>query len=463
MKKFTAILLALMMVFAFTACGESSEEPEPETTEAEQTNHEVTGIVEDLANAQLSIYTEADQDLTFNIENAAINSENGIETGDTATVEYSGEISNGDTSACTVISVTDVPASTTTIEGTVKSIDGDNITISSNDRDYTFKAKDVASKGSVKKGDKVQLKYAGMLNGTDTSHAVVKGVEPAKDSEEKTEKKADDDSITIKAVNETVYASATVNVRADASISAEKIATVKKGTKLTRTGKLSNGWSRVTYKDKDRYIASSYLTTKAPKKQESTKKTEEKTKATETKATEKKASETKATETKATETQTKETETQTQETETQTQETETQTQETEPPTEAPTEPPTEATEPPTEAPTEPATVTAKGVVTAVGSNSLTLDNGMTFNVKGAKIDSGLSEENAVGQTVQVEYYDGTKDAINVYAVSGSKSLDGEDSSTTSSATVIAIILALIAIAIAVIVVVVRNRRKPEVK
>ena len=112
--------------------------------------------------------------------------------------------------------------------------------------------------------------------------------------------------------------------------------------------------------------------------------------------------------------------------------------------------------------TEPATVTVKGVVTAVGSNSLTLDNGVTYNVKGAKIDGGLSGENAVGQTVQVEYYDGTTDAVSVYTVSGGKALDGDDSST-SSATIIAIILALIAIAIAVIVVVVRNRRKPEVK
>ena len=203
------------------------------------------------------------------------------------------------------------------------------------------------------------------------------------------------------------------------------------------------------YDNKDCYIASSYLTLKDPAAKKETKATKTETKATETKATESKTeTKTEATESKTeTNTVTEEPQTDT-DTQTVTEETESQTQETESQTEA-TEPQTEETEPPT--------VTAKGVVTDVGSNSLTLDNGTTYNLKGAKVDGSLSADNAIGQEVVVEYYENSKDAVSVYPVGGSKALDSE--SGTSGATTIAIILALIAIAIAAIIVFLRNRRK----
>ena len=451
MKKLTALLLALMMVFAFAACGES-EEPEPETTtEAAATTHEVSGLVEELSNANLSIYTEADQHLTFNIENASIESEDGIKNGDTAVVEYEGKISNGDTSECEVLKVTDVAAAETTIEGKVESVGSDNtVTISSNGKKFTFKT-DKA--GSVKTGSTVKIKYAGVLEGEDTSHAYVRSMEVAETTEATEATKG---AASIKAVNESVWATTNVNVRADSSTDAKKVGTLKKGKKITRTGVLSNGWSRVKFNDKDCYIASSYLTLKDPAANKETKATKTETKATETKATktETKATETKATESKATETKATEsqTDTVTQEpepdtdTQPQTEETQPQTEETQPPE---TDPPTEETEPPT--------VTAKGVVTAVGSNSLTLDNGSTYNLKGAKVDGDLSSDTAIGQEVVVEYYENSKDAVHVYPVGGSKSLDSE--SSTGGATTIAIILALIAIAVAAIVVFLRNRRK----
>jgi uncharacterized protein YraI len=444
MKKITALLLALMMVFAFAACGES-EEPEPETTtEAAATTHEVSGLVEELSNANLSIYTEADQHLTFNIENASIESEDGIKNGDTAIVEYEGKISNGDTSECEVLKVTDVAAVETTIEGKVESIGSDNtVTISSNGKQFTFKT-DKA--GSVKTGATVKIKYAGVLEGEDTSHAYVRSMEVAQTTEATEATKG---AVSIKAVDETVWATADVNVRADSSTDAKKVGTLKKGKKITRTGVLNNGWSRVKYDNQDCYIASSYLTLKDPAAKKETKATKTETKATETKATESKTeTKTEATESKTeTNTVTEEPQTDT-DTQTVTEETESQTQETEAQTEE-TEPQTEETEPPT--------VTAKGVVTAVGSNSLTLDNGSTYNLKGAKVDGILSADNAVGQEVVVEYYENSKDAVSVYPVGGSKALDSE--SGTSGVTTIAIILALIAIAIAAIVVFLRNRRK----
>ena len=464
MKKIIALLMSLMMIFAFTACGSSEPEPEPEpdtTTEAVNT-HVVTGLVEEIADANLSIYTEADQSLTFNIENADIQTEDGFNKGDTATVEYEGEISNGDTSGCKVISVTDVAGAETTIEGKVESINSDGtVTISSNSKKYTFKTDDVKSQsGSVKPGDTVSIKFAGIIEGDDTSHAYVRSMEAAKTTEA-TEKA--DNNVSLKAVNETVWASADVNVRDGYSTTAGKVATVKKGTKLTRTGVLSNGWSRVKYKDKDRYIASSYLTTKDPKKKETkTKATESKTKATEskTKATE---SKTKATETKS-QTATKSEPTQTDPTQTdptqtdptQTDPTQTDPTQTEPPeTEPPeTEPP--ETEPPE---TEPATITAKGVVTSVDGRSLTLDNGKTFNIAGATLD--VTGDEAMGQTVAVEYYEGSSDAVHVYLVGGDKAVGATESNGIGGGATAAIILALLAIAAAIIIVVVRNRRKPK--
>ena len=242
----------------------------------------------------------------------------------------------------------------------------------------------------------------------------------------------------VKAVNEKVWAKTNVNVRAGASKDAEKVATVKKGKKLVRTGVTENGWSRVEYDGKDCFVATEYLTTKDPAKATATKATE--TKATETKATETKATETKATETKATES--KATEEQTEEV------TEEQTEEV---TEEQTE---EVTEEQTE---EPETLTAKGIVTDVDGRTLTLDDKTTYNIAGAKLD--VTGEEALGQQVIVEYTEGSTDAVHVYlAAEGGKAL-GEEQSGAGGATKIAIILALIAIAIAVIVVLVRNRRK----
>ncbi len=65
-------------------------------------------------------------------------------------------------------------------------------------------------------------------------------------------------------VNQTVYATANVNVRNGANTSYAKVGLLKKGKSITRTAIGSNGWSRVIYKGKTAYISSSYLTTKKP-------------------------------------------------------------------------------------------------------------------------------------------------------------------------------------------------------
>lgn len=65
-------------------------------------------------------------------------------------------------------------------------------------------------------------------------------------------------------VNQTVYATANVNVRKGANTSYAKVGLLKKGKSITRTAIGSNGWSKVSYNGTTAYISSSYLTTKKP-------------------------------------------------------------------------------------------------------------------------------------------------------------------------------------------------------
>lgn len=75
-------------------------------------------------------------------------------------------------------------------------------------------------------------------------------------------------------VNETVYATGTVNIRASYSADSEKLGSLSKGTSITRTGigtGEAEGWSRVSLSDgTTAYISSQYLSTTKPAVQSST-------------------------------------------------------------------------------------------------------------------------------------------------------------------------------------------------
>ena len=75
---------------------------------------------------------------------------------------------------------------------------------------------------------------------------------------------SDDAQQTVEEKEETVYATAGVNIRAKASADADKIGTLVAGGSITRTGKTSSGWSRVDYDGQTGYIKSDYLTTTKP-------------------------------------------------------------------------------------------------------------------------------------------------------------------------------------------------------
>lgn len=65
-------------------------------------------------------------------------------------------------------------------------------------------------------------------------------------------------------VNETVYATGSVNVRKSWSTSSEVVGSLSEGQSITRTGKGDNGWSRVTFNGSTAYVSSQYLTAEKP-------------------------------------------------------------------------------------------------------------------------------------------------------------------------------------------------------
>ncbi len=81
--------------------------------------------------------------------------------------------------------------------------------------------------------------------------------------------------ITVKTKkNEKVYATKNVKIRAKASTKSKVLGTLKKGKSITRTATGDNGWSKVLLDGKTAYVASSYLTTKKPVEETTTKKQE---------------------------------------------------------------------------------------------------------------------------------------------------------------------------------------------
>lgn len=73
-------------------------------------------------------------------------------------------------------------------------------------------------------------------------------------------------------VNETVYATSTVNIRAGFGTEADKVGALSRGQSITRTGVGSgdaDGWSRVAFDGQTAYISSSYLSTDKPAAQPS--------------------------------------------------------------------------------------------------------------------------------------------------------------------------------------------------
>lgn len=79
----------------------------------------------------------------------------------------------------------------------------------------------------------------------------------------------------FRSVNETVYATKSINVRSSWSTSSSKIGGLNKNQAVTRTGIGDNGWSRISYNGRTAYVSSSLITTTEPIEPEETENPEE--------------------------------------------------------------------------------------------------------------------------------------------------------------------------------------------
>ncbi|MEG0830037.1 MAG: SH3 domain-containing protein, partial [Anaerovoracaceae bacterium] len=273
MKKALSIILALGLVFSFTACGNSNttqKQTADDKIVVEDTVYDISGDVEKSEGGQLTIASNAKEELTFNIENAEIVPDDTIESGDRVNITYTGEIKGGDAKDCKVIKVEDTTEKVKTIKGKVLEHTEDGVIIKTSDGKelkFDIEGAELRYKDGIKKGDSIAVSYTGRINGTDTSGATVHEVTDNMKTKHKEAVK-----VTIKTVNETVYTCTIVNVRSTHSLAGTKIGTLDPKTKLTRTGICSNGWSRVNYNGKIAYVSSSYLTTKKPAVKKETKK-----------------------------------------------------------------------------------------------------------------------------------------------------------------------------------------------
>ncbi|MEG1505831.1 MAG: hypothetical protein RR369_05800, partial [Lachnospiraceae bacterium] len=108
-------------------------------------------------------------------------------------------------------------------------------------------------KNGILEGNWVTVTYVGDLKGTDTTGVkVIKIRDDDANVIAKEQKK-----MNIKAVDETVYATAGVYIR-------ESYSTDSKIVGSLATGVCDNGWSRVSYNGADAYVYGDYLTTTAP-------------------------------------------------------------------------------------------------------------------------------------------------------------------------------------------------------
>ena len=89
---------------------------------------------------------------------------------------------------------------------------------------------------------------------------------PSKE-ESSEETKPEKPAVKFTEVNETVYATGSVNVRKGPGTEYEKVGSLTYGDSVKRIGIGDNNWSKVIYKDQELYISSNYLSTKKPEAQ----------------------------------------------------------------------------------------------------------------------------------------------------------------------------------------------------
>lgn len=258
-------MYAVFLSILFGGCTKKEEDKQ----KAEETivyKGEIEGTLLEFTGSEIGL-TNAKGDYKFDVSQAVIKTMN-MRSGDELLVSYEGEIKGTDTSGVKVTSVEDlgngnadkeekeavgtlVEASMNTV--TIRQNDGTVLTFLSNNCEHDIK-------NGLREGNWIVITYIGEIQGTNTQNvAVVKITDHDENKIEATKK-----DMNIKAVDETVYATAGVHIRASYSTASDTVGSLAKGASIRRTGVCDNGWSRVIYNNQDAFIYGDYLTTTAP-------------------------------------------------------------------------------------------------------------------------------------------------------------------------------------------------------
>ena len=258
------LCMALLSMF-ITGC-EKKAGDEKEAEKPEVKTGEVEGVLLEFTGGEIAL-ENAKGKYIFDVSQALIKTTN-MRSGDELIVSYEGELTGTDTSGVKVTAVQDlgnnnadkeekeavgtlVEASMNTI--TIKQNDGTLLTFLSNNCEHDIR-------NGLREGNWIVVTYVGEIKGDNTQNvAVVKITDHDENKIEQTQK-----SMNIKAVDETLYATAGVHIRASYSTVSETVGSLAKGGSIRRTGICDNGWSRVIYNNHDAYIYGDYLTTAAP-------------------------------------------------------------------------------------------------------------------------------------------------------------------------------------------------------
>lgn len=280
MKKLLSAVMVLCMMFSIASC--SSNKDDSNIEEQQQATYQVEGTAEEVGDGSLKIKTRANEDLIFDISNAAVVTEKDIEKGDDISVLYSGEVKENDTSNVKVVKVVDTGAEVITLKATVVNIKNDKLTVRSGGKKLTFDINnaEVHYKNGIKKGNIIHISYSGKIKGTDTSLVTVHEIIDNEMNKEraKHDKNNGKNAVKISKVNETVYATCVVRVRKANSLSSEVVGSLNYGESVKRIGIYDNGWSRIEYNGRVACVSTHYLSTDKPKEKVVSSTTKEETK-----------------------------------------------------------------------------------------------------------------------------------------------------------------------------------------
>lgn len=270
-RRWKAATLIVAAALAGTLAGCSSPDqkeadPQPQHQAAEKQEASIEGTLVSFSGKDLVIESNT-QSYTFDVSEATVSAANMV-AGDEIVVHYEGDLDADGTKGVNVTLVEDKGAAPTQQQEqqvvgslvdmsmntiTVKQNDGTEITFNSSNCEHDFV-------NGIREGNWVVVTYLGTLNGTDGSSVkVVKITDNDPNAVEQAKQQ-----MNIKAVDETVYATAGVHIRASYSTDSEVLGNLAQGQSIQRTGVCDNGWSRVNYNGTDAYIYGDYLTTQAP-------------------------------------------------------------------------------------------------------------------------------------------------------------------------------------------------------